>query len=198
MESLRASTDLAKVYAVAQVGDDATAEAWRAAEAHVVTSEHQSFARKVNDAWQTGDEPWLFLVGDDVAFHPGWLPVALARAAETGAQVVGTNDLGSAAVQSGDHAPHMLINRRYVVEQGASWDGPGVVCHPGYRHYYVDCEIVEAAKRRGVWASATDSIVEHLHPLFHKARRDEVYELARSYARHDQRLYIKRQRDWSV
>ena len=83
----------------------------------------------------------------------------------------------------GDHATHLLIPAAYIDEHGASWDGPKVVCHEGYRHWYVDDEIVTAAKQRGVWAMALGLQVEHLHPVWGKAENDDTYRARPSRCR---------------
>lgn len=204
MESLQASTDRATVYPICDedAGDDASWRAWESAGAEVLASQRGgwewfaqtagTFAQKVNAGYRRTREPWLLLAGDDVRFHPGWLDEALRVADETGAHVVGTNDLGNARVLAGEHATHMLIRRSYVDVQGASWDGPGVVCHEGFRHWYVDDEIVTAAKQRGVWAPALGSIVEHFHPVWGLAPDDDVYRLGRSHAATDAALFERR------
>jgi hypothetical protein len=190
MASLRASTGMARAYAV--VHEDHVAQAWRDAGADVITGDVTTFARKVNLAASKTAEPWLFLVGSDVVFHPGWLDHAQAAAHGGRFHVVGTNDLGNPRVMAGEHATHLLVRRSYIDEVGASWDGPGVVCHEGYGHMFVDDEIVEAARRRGVFAAALGSRVEHLHPAWHKADMDEVYELGLSHYPADKALYEKR------
>jgi hypothetical protein len=195
MRSLRASTGLARAYAIYDEDDVETRDAWVAAGARVLCSTGSTFATKVNDGYRATDEPWLFLCGDDVRFWPGWLDHAQLAAAVTDAQVVGTNDLGNARVMRGEHATHLLVRRSYVDEQGASWDGPGVVCHEGYRHWYVDDEIVTAAKQRGVWSMSLASKVEHLHPLWGKAEPDAVYELGQACVEADGRLFRKRLHD---
>lgn len=195
MESLRASTGLATVYAVVQEGDDDTSAAWVQAGAVVIGVDEDvtTFAQKVNAGYEMTptSEPWLFLVGDDVRFHAGWLDHAQAVAGDQ-FDVVGTNDLVNPRVTSGEHATHMLIRRSYIDEHGASWDGPKVVCHEGYRHWFVDNEIVAAAQQRQVWAMALGSRVEHLHPLFGGADTDEVYELGRSHEKQDYALWRQR------
>jgi hypothetical protein len=193
MASLRASTGLATVYAVAYASDTETIDAWSAVGAQVFAKHAETFAQKVNDGYLYTEEPWLFLVGDDVRFHPGWLDHAQHAAGDT-FDVIGTNDLGNPRVTSGDHATHLLIRRSYVDEHGASWDGPKVVCHEGYRHWFVDDEIVTAAKQRSVWAMALGSVVEHLHPAWGKAETDAVYELGQSHADTDRKLFEKRLR----
>jgi hypothetical protein len=79
-----------------------------------------------------------------------------------------------------------------VDEVGASWDGPGVMCHEGYRHWYVDNELVSAASLRGAFQMALGSVVEHMHPLWGKGEDDEVYALGKSFAEADGELYRAR------
>ena len=191
MESLRASTGLATVYAA--VSDLADVSAWSDAGAEVMfDSSRVTFAEKVNTVFDKTSEPWVFLVGSDVRFRAGWLDHTQHIADRYQAAVVGTNDLGNPRVVAGEHATHMLISRAYVDVQGASWDGPGVVCHEGYRHWFVDDEIVTAAKRRGVWAMALGSVVEHLHPAWGKAADDDVYRLGESHAAEDHATFRRR------
>jgi hypothetical protein len=194
MRSLLASTGLARVTAIACQGDAETATAWRTAGADVLWVDADPFGFKINEAYRSTSTPWLFITGDDVRFRAGWLDHAQHIAKAHNADVIGTNDLGSARVMNGEHATHMLIRRQYVDEVGASWDGPGVVCHEGYRHWYVDDEIVTAAKQRGVWSAALASVVEHRHPIFGTAPDDEVYQLGQSAAKNDKALFEKRLR----
>lgn len=151
-----------------------------------------SFASKVNYAYGKTDAEWMLLVGDDVVFHPGWLDEAITAAGS--ACVVGTNDLGNPRVMRGEHATHPMIRRDYVAQSGASFDGPGVVCHEGYRHCFVDDEIVLKAKHDGVWTSAVRSIVEHRHPYWGKSKTDDVYKLGESFLKGDKALFERRMR----
>jgi hypothetical protein len=190
------------VYVMADESDLLTQAAWeewngkpyptQQVDAHRYLREMGSFAEKVNRGYEISHEPWLFLVGDDVQFHPGWLDQAMEVARTTGALVVGTNDLGNPAVMSGDHATHMFISRAYVDNFGASWDGRGVVAHEGYRHWYVDNEIVLAAKQRDTWAPCLASHVEHLHPYFSKGEMDPVYAVGQASAETDGALFRDR------
>jgi hypothetical protein len=190
MRSLRATTGLATVYAVCNNDEDA--DAWIAAGAEVIRTDKISFAEKVNIGYAESSQPYIFIVGDDVRFYPGWLDHAQAVAVNTGAKVVGTNDLANERVVRGEHATHMLIARDYIDEFGASLDGPGVVCHEGYRHWYVDDEIVAVAKDRHTFAPALASIVEHLHPIFGTAPDDETYRRGQRHAGKDKALFVKR------
>lgn len=198
MASLRASTGLATCYAVCDADDADALAAWDRAGATVlldpaIRERPGTFAEKVNFGYSKTGEQWLFLVGSDVRFWPGWLDHAQAAAGDR-YHVVGTNDLGNPRVTSGEHATHLLVRRSYVDEVGASWDGPGIIAHEGYRHWYVDDEVVTAAKQRGVWAMALAAKVEHLHPYFGKGEMDAVYKLGTSFVEADKALFEERVR----
>lgn len=196
MASLRESGDEASrlpVIAVANVDDGGTAEAWRraGATAWLFPGQPGSYGQKANHAAFDVLTQWMFLVGDDVKFHPGWLETALTDLPDT-ACVVGTNDLANPRVTSGDHAVHFFLRMDYVRDQGASWDGPGTVAGP-YRHWYTDDEIITIAKMRGAFEPRLDSVVQHLHPYFHPGTAmDPVYEIGEQHAAADQELWISR------
>jgi GT2 family glycosyltransferase len=197
MRSLRASTGLATVYAVAQREDVETAEAWRTAGAQVLYCDEPGFAPKVNVGYRETSEPWLLLAGDDVKFHPGWLDHALLVAEMHDASVIATNDMANPSVVAGVHATHPLIRRSYIDESGASWDGPKTVAHEGYHHGWVDNEWSVKAQQEGVFAAALASVVEHLHPAVDKGVVDEVYKRGVAHSDKDARLFQRRLRDHS-
>jgi hypothetical protein len=199
MSSLDESTRRARVYAVAHVDDTESVAAWSALGANVLTNWQHSFACKVNHAYQSTGEPWLFMVGDDVKFHAGWAD-ELMRAVSVVEQstgirpsVIGANDLYNPRTMAGTHATHMLINRQYIADVGASWDGPGVVCHEGYKHNFVDDEMVTKAKQQpNAFVVAMDAIVEHMHPAAGKAEVDATYEIGAASINEDQALFARR------
>ena len=191
MRSLLASTGLAHVYAVCDNGTDA--RAWREAGAHhVINQDGESFPVKANRGFAVTDEPWVLLVGDDVRFHAGWLDHVLWVADKYDRSVIATNDMANPRSINGEHATHPVISRRYIDEHGAGWDGPGVVCHEGYRHWYVDDEITTAAKLRQVFGAAPGARIEHLHPLVGKADLDATYELGLQSKDDDLALFQQR------
>lgn len=194
MASLRASTGLATVYAVADEDDPDTAAAWEEAGATVLIRPGSAgtFAEKCNIGYQRTSEPYVFIAGDDARFTAGWLDHAQHVARQTGAKVIGTNDTVNPRVVAGEHATHILFDREYLDDVGGSWDGPGVLAHEGYAHWFVDDEVVFASKQRGVWAMAIQSVVPHLHPMFTGGVQDEVYELGQSHAAEDRKAFEAR------
>ena len=191
MESLVASTGLAQATWVLNE-DDGVKAALVAELGGRVFFKSGTFAEKVNAAHGQSSNPWVLLVGDDVRFRPGWLDSAQDIARRYEVSVVGTNDLANPRVMRGEHATHPLIRRDYIDEVGASWDGPGVICHEGYRHWFVDDEIITAAKQRRQFQAALASEVEHFHPMVGKAVKDDVYEVGSRFAEQDRKLFQKR------
>lgn len=193
LETLRATTGLATAWFVCESGDRDEMDAVREHGGRVI-QRNGTFAEKVNYAYTRGGlkAPWVFLVGDDVLFHPAWLDHAEFVGNQFGGKVVGTNDLGNPRVMRGDHATHLLVRRSYIEDVGASWDGPGVVCHEGYRHAYVDDEIVNAAKARDVFQMALGSVVEHMHPYWGKGVDDDVYQKGFESEDADKALFFER------
>lgn len=222
MDSLRASLRQSgtpaevTVYAVCDQTDRETRAAWLEAGAIAIlgqwfreeTDEEAGttwdvprpgrFSEKANEGYvytgQHTNEPWLFFVGDDVRFHAGWLDQAQDAGRRSGKGIIGTNDLGNQFVINGQHATHWLARRTYLDQQGGGWDGPGVACHEGYGHWYVDNEVVTAAKQRDEWVPCLESIVEHLHPVWGKGDQDEVYAQGQSTQQADMRLFMERYR----
>lgn len=153
------------------------------------------YARKINAGYRATTEPLLFLAACDLRFHPGWYEAAIAKLTR-GIGVVGTNDLGSPRVIAGTHSTHSLVVREYADRYGTI-DGPGEILYEGYPHEYVDDELVGTAKSRGMWATAVDSHVEHLHPNWHAdVPMDAIYAGQRKRMRAGAALYQVRRRRW--
>jgi len=154
-----------------------------------------SYAAKINYAASCVPCDWYLTAADDLRFHNGWLRAAIDRHIETGALVIGTNDLHNPSVVRGHYATHLLIHRDYV-ERGTI-DEPGKIFCELYRHNCVDTEAVETAKVRQQFAFASLSHVEHLHPIFKGAPDDDTYRLGREHHLADKRLLAERRRLWT-
>lgn len=153
------------------------------------------WAKKINFGYRHTIADFMLLGATDLEFHGGWQIAALEVARQTGAGVIGTNDLGNATVMRGHHSTHPLVRRAYIDEYGTI-DEERTVVHEGYQHQWVDTELCETAKARGQWAFAKDSRVEHLHPFWHKGRMDATYVKALSTPHEDHRLWGQRRHMW--
>jgi len=154
------------------------------------------WAKKINFGFAITQSEFCLLGADDLRFHVGWDKAALKVAEDTGAGVIGTNDLGNATVMRGLHSTHPLVRRAYVETYGTI-DTPGQCLHDEYSHQWVDTELVETAKVRRQWAFASDSRVEHMHPFWKKGDMDATYEKALSTSKEDHALYQQRRLLWS-
>lgn len=184
---------------LAIVGDNPTRDWVRPGEHypthHQTGKDHTTYAEKVNRGLAETTEPWVLLCGDDVEFHPGWLQEAHKLADRF--DVIGTNDslpgrTRNPEVASGQHADHFFVRRSYIEKYGACLDGPGVLAPECYRHFFVDKEIIELAKARGVFTPCLTSVVEHHHPAYDGKPRDEIYTKAIEHGAEDKALYESR------
>jgi glycosyltransferase involved in cell wall biosynthesis len=159
----------------------------------------QTYAQNVNMVLRSSTADWVLIVGDDVEFTPGWLEAA--RELSDRYDVIGTNDseqgrVRNPKVANGSHADHFFIRRSYIEDEGASLDGPGVIAHEGYQHWYTDVEIIELAKARGVYGHAHECRIIHHHPGFdgdEAAREaDPIYMRAAEAAEADHKLWMRR------
>lgn len=193
IESFVAHTSLkdARLYFVAQASDLAEVNAIRAAglEPLLVSDVDQSWSRKINRGFERTNEPWVLLGADDLRFHPGWIDAVRPMLA-TFPGIIGTND-GSPATASGERSTHPLVRRLYATICGTI-DERNKIVHEGYHHNFPDTELVMTARCRGLYASCSGCLVEHLHPLWGKATHDEVYTLGMSRWSSDQALFYKR------
>lgn len=198
LESIEASTSDYRVLFLCTSGDTAVIEAIETAGSdhlEVGYRRRGDYARKINHGFTNSTEPLLFLGADDLRFHANWFERAFDKMTRR-VGVVGTNDLGNARVLRGEHATHSLVSRSYVDEFGTI-DEPGKILHEGYWHEYCDDELVGTAKKRKAWAFASDSLVEHLHPQFHKAPWDASYEAQAERMRYSRRVFERRRALWT-
>lgn len=153
------------------------------------------YARKINSGFNHLEAKWYFLGADDLRFHPNWFEAAMDVYEKTEACVIGTNDLGNPQVTRGQHSTHSLVLGEYVRECGTV-DESGKVLHEGYRHNFVDAELITTAKWRGAWAFAKNSVVEHRHPDWQKGIIDEVYKIGKNSFHLDQQYFETRRKLW--
>jgi hypothetical protein len=203
VENIReTSTHVTRVLFLYTPGDsqeEVVQRLWREGEGFVLCSSVAplapgDYARKINAGFALTAEPFVFLGASDLLFHQGWDEAALRVAEETGAGVIGTDDMANPAVRRGTHSTHPLVRRSYIEGVGGTFDqGPGVVYYEGYDHQAVDNELCYAATKRNEWAFAKESRVQHRHPIFDKSvGMDDTYRRALARGKEDIRLLRER------
>lgn len=194
IQNLKETAPEATPYFIIEAHDTATAEAIEQAGSNkIVNTRAASYAGAINTAIPLTKEPYLFIGGDDVIFHPGWLEPILELAKDFG--FVGTNDLHNPDVLAQTHATHYLITREYA-EQGAI-DDPDGFLHEGYIHNYTDTEAVATAVKRGQWTPCLESKVEHKHWVWGLADTDATYDKGTTTNHIDAGLFNSRRHLWA-
>lgn len=156
---------------------------------------HGDYAFKINQAYQSTTEPFIFLGADDLAFHSGWWAAARRYFDDPAIGVVGTNDLSPTQRSvGGEHATHSVVRRTYA-DRGLITGERGILFE-GYAHEYVDDELIGTAKKRQAWAYARDSVVEHLHPHWGKAPMDDLYRRQRQRMTLSRHIFMRRSKLW--
>lgn len=149
-----------------------------------------TWAQRINAGYVVTTESHLFTGADDLLFHDGWFEAAM-RVMETVDGVVAVNDLYNTA------GVHYLVSRNYVQTLGGCVGEPGVVCHEGYKHSYVDDEIRATAQFHGRWGGVVqDAVVEHLHPGAGKGDLDDVYRIGEASMPQGKELFASRAHLW--
>ncbi len=178
---------------VATDGDKDELDAVRASlqdRIYLLLTKRISWPNKINEAFlKVRDHTdWVLFGADDIAFHEGWFEQTKPFRDQDEIMVIGTNDLGNPRVIAGDHSTHTLVRASYL----GTIDDPNAIVHTGYRHTFVDDELLWTAKLRGVWVHCPSAVVEHLHPYWNKSRWDSTYAQGDLSLKHDGRLWRKR------
>lgn len=149
-------------------------------------TEDRRYVTRMNKLrWEIGDATSVFFGSDDVIHHPGWLTAAL-KVLNSGPRVVVVNDLRN------ENGTQALVATDYLGL--AVFDDPVAAFHGGYHHNFADTEQFLTARRRGVFARALGSYVEHLHPVFPSRNIgwDSTYKVAADGWDHDRALFALR------
>ena len=199
IEAFKATTAAYQIHFLCTWGDEEQITACMEVDAltHICCEPGRSeYPQKMNVGYALTDRPFLLLAADDLSPEPGWDTEALKVAEETGAGVIGTNDMANGYVMAGIFSTHSLVRRRYVTEMGASLDGPGTLIHEGYDHNFSDRELCGLAQARGEWAFAKNARILHRHPLWKSAPWDKTYRKGLATFHEDQALFLSRASEW--
>jgi glycosyltransferase involved in cell wall biosynthesis len=169
-------------------GDDTTGDVIaRAGVARVIMPPERLSAPRcwnLGAAAATGDV--LVLAADDLWWFHGWIGemTEWMAAFPNGDGMIGFNDLA----QDGNKlATHYAVSRRFAVEQFG-----GVLVCPQYRHYFIDNEATARGMRAGRYRWAQNSVVEHRHPAWRKAKSDGLYASRAPLMAEDQAMFQRR------
>lgn len=180
-----------RLYLIGEHWDQETVEVSNRIDCYQVFGDFGSCAAAYNAGFEASSEPYVFLANDDLSFPKGWELPAL-RMIQSGTPIVGVNE------GHGRMTCFSMVERAFIEDHSGVFDKPGTLVHP-YKSQYVDTELAEYAKHRGVWGEAVEGGVIHRHHEFGEADPNHPnYVKARSTVSEDSETYRQRQAAWQV
>jgi glycosyltransferase involved in cell wall biosynthesis len=178
------------LYFIMESHDRDSFEAVKHTHARIVVGRYGSCAAAYNAGFHYSIEPYCFLANDDLSFPKGWELPAL-QMVKDGTPIVGVNE------GHGRMTCFSMVDRAYIEAESGVYDKPGTLVHP-YKSQYVDTELAEYARYRGVWGEAHEGGVIHEHHDFGLADPNHPnYVKARSTLDEDRETYARRQVEWA-
>ena len=185
-----ATTTPHSIYFVTEPDDaESIAEINRLGENLIINKYPGTHTGAANTAYESTSEPYFIIANDDFTFHLDWDVRALL--AITGFGVCGLSDGFSK-----QYTQITLVDRNYIETQSGVIDEPNTLYHRGYHHNYVDTEFSETAKKRGMFTTCSESVVEHRHYSYNKSPMDDTYRKTLTGVSHDMALYESRRHLW--
>lgn len=160
-----------------------------------LVSDNTTWPEKINHGVSQITADWYLCAADDIRFTEGWWDATAELRSDPSVGVIGTNDSatgqGNPRVAVGEHTCHPLLRGSYIRDRGTI-DVAGQAVYPGYRHWFVDDELVWTAKQRGAWAYCREAVIEHLHPYWGYGELDDTYRAGEANAQADGELWRQR------
>lgn len=155
-----------------------------------IVGDYGSCAAAYNAGFRASTEPYVFLSNDDVTYPDGWELPALELVKEF--PIVGVNE------GHGRMTCFSMVERAFIEEHSGVFDKPATLVHE-YASQYVDTELADYAKARGVWAEAREGGVIHVHPDFGLADPNHAnYRKAKATLPQDWAQYSARKLQWEA
>jgi hypothetical protein len=149
-----------------------------------------TYAQKHNFAFRASRSPFYVCGADDVVFRKDWAAEAARHFISSGKGCLGTNDAANPHTATGIFSTHPMLTRWYGQAHPVSANEP--VFFEGYRHNYVDMEFCARAKKLGEWTHEPKCVIEHRHPRWGTAQRDETYDVGTVTNDADAKIYHAR------
>lgn len=173
---------------VAEDYDEPTIEQLERLGCEYIAGDYGGCAAAYNAGFDATHATAVFLANDDLEFPKGWELPALEVLEEF--PIVGVNE------GHGRMTCFSMVRRSYIYQHSGVYDEPATLVHP-YKSQYVDTELAEYAKHRGVWGEARQGGVIHRHHDFGDADPNHPnYIKARSTLFEDQATYERRSMEW--
>jgi glycosyltransferase involved in cell wall biosynthesis len=159
----------------------------------IVNTKPNTYVSAINYGFQRTHEPYVFCGADDLDFQRGWDSEAL-NCFDKKIGIVGVWD-SYAISDTGIHASHFLVSREYIKKHGGVYDEKNTIYSSEYVHLMPDMETIQTAMQRNAFVSCKKSVVEHLHWIVGKAKKDATYDRAMECVDGDVATYKRRREE---
>lgn len=192
VENIHENTETSHaIYFIMEAHDRDSFNAVKGLECWAVQGRFGSCAAAYNAGFEFSTEPYCFLANDDCEYVPGWELPALSMIA-SGTPIVGVNE-GHNRMTC-----FSMVERAFIEEHSGVFDRPGTLVHP-YKSQYVDTELADYAKARGVWGEAEEGGIIHRHHEWGDADPNHPnYVKARETCAEDLETYKRRRVQWEA
>lgn len=157
----------------------------------IINRYEPGYSNTIQTLYEYTDEEFFFHANDDFRFLPNWDETPMEMFKTPSIMVVGVKqneaDTQMSAIQ--------LVRRKYIEEQSGVIDMPNRVFYP-YHHNYVDTEMTNTARSRGVWAACAEPCIDHQHASFLGIDKDEIYKKNDDTVELDRQTYESRKHLW--
>ena len=157
----------------------------------VINKGEMGYSNTVQAMYEVSKEPFWFHANDDFEFLPNWDEHAIAMFERKDLMVVGAKQ----RAEDTDCSAICFGRRKYIQEQSGVIDMPNRVFYP-YHHNYQDTEFTQTAQFRGVWVKSDRPCIEHKHPGFTGADKDETYKKNDATVNIDEATFNSRKHLW--
>ncbi|MBA3678786.1 hypothetical protein H0W80_01135 [Candidatus Saccharibacteria bacterium] len=161
----------------------------------IVNTGNPCYSDALQEIYENSDEDIFFWANDDFLFLKDWDVAPLKKLEENPqVMVLGVHD-GNPNTK---YHSISIIRRKYIEEQSGVVDMPNRVLYP-YLHNYVDDELANTAKARGVWDFCETPCIHHQHHSFTwlgDFKHDATYAKNDATFTEDSRTYNERIHLW--
>lgn len=157
----------------------------------VINPYEMGYSNTVQAMYEVSDEEFAFHANDDFLFLPNWDETPLSMFETPHIMMVGVKQREI----DQDCSAICFWRTSYIKDQSGVIDMPNRVFYP-YHHNYQDTESTRTAQKRGVWAKCDAPCIEHQHPGFTGAEKDETYKKNDATANIDRETFESRQHLW--
>jgi GT2 family glycosyltransferase len=152
------------------------------------SEQNQGYGNTVNEAIQNSKSDYFIYLAQDVLPGRNWLVEAMRCYKQAFPEKDGLLTFNDGKWY-GEIACHGLLHRNFIKKFTGE-----TLFYPGYKHYHVDRELTEVAKKENKLLYAYNSVVYHLQAKQGRSEQDKSLKKGLETAQVDWELFLERQK----